>query len=1076
MPPLKNPIACDEFTSSGFFVLRTPLLPIEEFLKLSAPAAEGVQDYPAAGGDRAYARAQLRRWVERAEVREALWLASPELVQSLTTWRDDPESAKGQKLEQTLYRYFARMTARATPFGAFAGCSVGEIADHTRLEVNPGVQNRRRTRLDMEYLCNLAETISLDPALRDNVRFRRNTSLHLAADRYHHLRGDWQDGARLYRLVATEPTSALDATLLRAASGATARALASALVESDPEIAPREADDYVARLIESQVLVSDLTPPVTGPEPVTHMIQQLEQAGLPALAGALGSVADELRALDRGGLGADLQDYERIASAVSRVGGKFYPGRLVQVDVIKPAATLHLDEHLVTDTLRAIEILHSIQDNAAPPVFQRFKDEFQERYQDREVGFMEALDDEAGIGFENEDNAAAEPLIAGIDFRPAETPSDPQAGTSSATLQRCVEELRAKRHNVLELDSELLAELKTAAASPLPDAFAAMGVLFETHGKHGFYLQSVLGPSGANLLARFCHASERLTECVGEHLRAEEALQPGGPVFAEVVHLPEGRVGNVICRPSLREYEIPFLATSGVAVPRQIALSDLTVSLRGGRIVLRSKRLGREVLPRLTCAHNFAGARSLKLYKFLCLLQHQEVTSDLSWSWRDLGNAEFLPRVALGNIVLSLARWRITGELAQELGQDRTRLQEWREASQVPRFVFIAEFDNQLLIDFENPLAVATFLEHIRKQPETLLVEMFPAPGGLVVRGPEGSFVHEILVPIVRRITRPCTHNAAKTDAPRPANPVPQTPSPNLPAPVINAESDWLFAKLYCSPSHADRLLLELVQPLVEEVAAARCADGWFFARYGDPHWHLRLRFHGDPATLRAHVLPPLLRRAERFQRQGAVWRLDFDRYEPETERYGGRFGIGIAERLFQLDSELCLGLLPLVSGDAGAELRWQLAFCGVDRLLSGLGFGTAEKKALAENMRDFREQAWIVDQAYRRQLAHKFRSDDLRPTLTAILQDSSAGMFPAEAASALARFSTRLQPIRKQLEDRRQANELDTTIPDLAVSYVHMYLNRTFRAAHHEQEAVLYDLLARTYSSMLASEKRITT
>lgn len=132
-----------------------------------------------------------------------------------------------------------------------------------------------------------------------------------------------------------------------------------------------------------------------------------------------------------------------------------------------------------------------------------------------------------------------------------------------------------------------------------------------------------MGPSGANLLARFRHADQRLAECVQAHVQAEEALPSGGAVFAEIVHLPEGRVGNVLCRPVLRRYEIPLLATPGVPVDRQLALSDLTVSVRDGRIVLRSRRLGAEVLPRLTSAHNFANPRSLKLYKFLCLLQHQ---------------------------------------------------------------------------------------------------------------------------------------------------------------------------------------------------------------------------------------------------------------------------------------------------------------------------------------------------------------------------------------------------------------------------------------------------------------------
>src|SRR6185295_7783108 len=91
-------------------------------------------------------------------------------------------------------------------------------------------------------------------------------------------------------------------------------------------------------------------------------------------------------------------------------------------------------------------------------------------------------------------------------------------------------------------------------------------------------------------------------------------------VFAEIVHLPEGRIGNIAARPVLRAYEIPYLGCSGAALDRQIPVTDLRVAVRGGRVRLRSERLGREVIPRLTCAHNFS-RRSLGLYRFLCALQ-----------------------------------------------------------------------------------------------------------------------------------------------------------------------------------------------------------------------------------------------------------------------------------------------------------------------------------------------------------------------------------------------------------------------------------------------------------------------
>ena len=75
------------------------------------------------------------------------------------------------------------------------------------------------------------------------------------------------------------------------------------------------------------------------------------------------------------------------------------------------------------------------------------------------------------------------------------------------------------------------------------------------------------------LLARIEPERVVLRQHVEGHLRAEEALQPDA-VFAEVVHLPEnGRTGNVILRPALRAYEIPYLGQSGVPAERQIPVT-----------------------------------------------------------------------------------------------------------------------------------------------------------------------------------------------------------------------------------------------------------------------------------------------------------------------------------------------------------------------------------------------------------------------------------------------------------------------------------------------------------------------
>lgn len=1125
-----------EYSTSGFFVLRTPLLPFEEFLNLSR--AVSAPDALRNSGDLAEAykadcklvRARLQELAQRPEIREAVWLASPEFFESLATWWSSPESEKGQKLEHSLYRYIARMISRATPFGLFAACSIGEIGNETRLEIGGRDTYWRRSRLDMEYLCNLAEKITSDPALRNHIHFRPNTSLYLAAGRYHHAQSYSQDKMRLYRLVATEQTPYLDATLERAKSGATPHMLAQALVQDDPDIAPEEAARYVGQLIESQLLMDDLAPPITGPEPIEYMIEQLRQAEVASLADSLASISSCLQDVDKAGIGVDLGSYQNIVNTISKLPATFKVEHLIQVDAMKPAPAARLDQRLVSDIVRGVEILYSITPGGQPESLKQFHQDFQERYESREMPLLLVLDDEVGIGFERKDNAGAlaEPLLDGIDVVAGGQKTEIKAGKPEFILLRKIEELAQEGITVLSLDKKLVEDLQNQDLQnkdlqnkedpqagnplPLPDSFAVMGAvvgpLDSSPGKkNSFYLQGASGPSGANLLGRFCHAHDLLKAHVKAHLRAEEELR-SNVVFAEIVHLPEGRVGNVLFRPVLRDYEIPYLATSAVSEGKQIAVSDLMVSVSDSRIVLRSRRLGCEVLPRMTTAHGYTNPRNLKLYKFLCMLQMQDVASVVGWNWGVLEQAGFLPRVIWGNIIFSLARWRLTKEgieaLSKPRGADRLRaVDQWRKKKKIPRFVYLAESDNQLLIDFDNILSVEAFVEYIKKRPEAKLVEMLHDPQALCVQGPEGTFVNEVVIPFVRNPKPEQSEAASKSrpgksrqsdasgesresnganqhDANRPAahKSALLLSKPLAPGAVPTGlrsflpGSEWLYVKIYASASHMDRLLIQSIKPLIQGARAAGTVDRWFFIRYGDPSLHLRIRFHGDPKTLGRDLLPQLWECLNPGIQKGTIWRVQFDTYEREVERYGGLAGIHIAERLFHLDSDLVLELLNILAATGPATPRWHVACCSVDRLLSGLGMNLNDKRMLVNNLGKHYEKNFSVNQRYKKQISEKFRS--YRSALEKIIGTvEEVDGFPPLIQSTLSPCVERLKTIRAELEEKRQSGDLTQTIPELASSYVHMHLNRMFRSAQNAQEMVLYDFLARTYDSKLAKGKR---
>jgi thiopeptide-type bacteriocin biosynthesis protein len=1071
------------FSPSGFFVVRTPLLPFHELSGwgegLEAPRfqPDSPELEPALRRDRATLRARLGEFLRRPEVHEALFVASPSLHENLGLWEREPESERGEKVERSVVRYLLRMAGRPTPFGLFAGCSVGEIGERTRLQLGPRATYQRHTRLDMDYACLLAEALSRTPELRPHISYRPSTSLYGACGRLRYAEGRMIDKVRSYHLVVVEPNGYLEATLARAREGASPEALARALVEMDPEISLAEATEYVEELINSQLLVSELSPPVTGPEALPELLSQLQRlpGGAP-FVDALLPVQSALERLDAGGLGAPSGRYLEVARMLSGLPAPVELPRLFQVDMVKPAPEALLGREVVREMERGVRLLHRITPSPPQDALERFREAFLQRYEEREVPLLEALDPEAGIGFNpsNAPSGEAAPLLAGMALGGA---ANGRAGASfgerEALLLRKLEEILRTGSQVLELDDELIERLEDKERQPLPDSFAVMAALAaeseEAIARGRFQLRlHAVAASGANLLGRFCHGDALLHRKVEELLRAEEALRPDA-VFAEIVHLPQGRVGNILARPVLREYEITYLGRSGAPPERQLEASDLRISIRGSRIVLRSARLGREVLPRMTNAHNFE-FQNLGLYRFLCALQYQQQCRGVMWNWGPLANASFLPRVTHGRLVLSAARWNLWRDTLERLGKAGAArhfamIQALRAERRMPRFVALEEGDNLLPIDLDNVLGVETLVQQLKDRPMAALVEMFPGPDGLCVEGPEGRFVHEVVVPFVR--TRPAESERL------PAGPVHsvETARPSGPARSFLPGSEWLYVKLYTGAATADRLLAGAVAPLVKSALGSGAADGWFFIRYGDPDWHLRLRFHGPPERLRAlaNELPGAL---EPFHRERLLWKVQFDTYEREVERYGGPEAMLLAERLFQADSEAVLELLELLPGDEGADARWRLMLCGMDLLLSDLGLGMEARLQLVTVLREGFGREFRVDRTLERQMNERFRKErrSTEELLGSRRADSPA---LARGLEVLWRRSDKLAPVVAGLKALAAEGKLGVPIAGLAGSFLHMHANRMARSAARAQELVLYDLLNRHYSSQAARQRK---
>jgi hypothetical protein len=309
------------------FVLRTPTLPFD------------VLDRWSAQPDLASRREVLRALVDDPAVREAVFVASPDLERQIPIWQREPDAPNAVAVERALVRYISRMASRCTPFGLFASVAIAPLGPlgppgppgppgaRTLLDVAPRGAAWRRTRLDNDVL--FAFTTALG----------RNSSLYAVAARLRYAEARVAGALRSYQLVAVDPTDYLDALLVRAAGEGATRAELLDVLTADPEVSAEEAATFLDEVIDTQLLVPVLGPHVTGPEPTEGLAQLLRAHDLVDHAAVLDDARRAIGAIDDAAPGVPAEAYRAIAAELGRrLPIAIEPSRLFQVDLYKPAA------------------------------------------------------------------------------------------------------------------------------------------------------------------------------------------------------------------------------------------------------------------------------------------------------------------------------------------------------------------------------------------------------------------------------------------------------------------------------------------------------------------------------------------------------------------------------------------------------------------------------------------------------------------------------------------------------------------------------------------------------------------
>lgn len=1050
------------------FVVRNPLFPVEQFFNWKSQ--EGNTE-----ASKEILRKHLQDFYRQPIVQEALYIGSPDLHEQMLLWLENKidKPDKKEKTESSLVKYMIRMCTRCTPYGLFASCTRGTIADRTEIRIADKKNIERHARLDMDYVGEVLSHLLSRPEINEQLFFFPNTSLYPLGDNYRYIEHRFsKKSGRSYHLVQIAQSVYLEKILNAAKAGCSPKDLATVITDDD--ITSEEAVAFIEELIQSQVLISDLDPNVTGEEYFSLLLKKLK------------SLTHTEKYVEQ--FGKVVEEFKQIKSVSESPKNKFYPlivehlqhleipvhlKSLIQVDSYRSASDCSLNKKVCDDILHGASLLQLLSpENSMRDSFSDFKNAFMNRYESQWVPLVEVLDTESGIGYGKFATSGMEesPLIDKLPIGDGGSYSINQMRDAESFKWQLFQKAVLQNKTEVTIEDKTMEELSKNKVNSigLPDSVYVMVKINALsscdidNGNYTLTMNSPSGPSGGNLLGRFCHLHPEIEKLTRTVLQNEEAHLPDA-IFAEIVHLPESRTGNILMRPVLRNYEIPYLCGSTVEKEFQIAITDLWVGVENNKVMLRSKRLNKIVIPRMSTAHNFP-MTTLPVYRFLCDLQFQQI-KQYGWNWGILENRPFLPRVSYGKYIFSKAKWVLTKEDVKDCDKknDTELFEIFAEVVKkrnLPQYILLSQGDNELLLDLKNIFCVKLLLPEVNKYQSVILTETLDRPEQCWMESSDGHHAGEFIFTFKKNITAPvpAVISHAKDE------------QKNIQR-YFPVGSEWLYAKIYCGTKTGEKILSETLKPFTEELLLANIIDKYFFIRYHDSGSHVRIRFHHSAnKNFWKEVISRLQVLLQPYMDNHSVYNLQFETYQREAERYG-LDTMESSEDIFYHQSAAILNFISMIEGDEGEQYRWQVALKAIDIFLDDFGYPTLQKRDLIKSLSEIYSSEFKIDAPQQKIISERFSSN--RKIIQYLMSDEWKA--DENLNRAISVFKIHHKDYRKAIQDILSAKSVNGNIQQLNYlmpGYLHMFINRMFIGNQRKVELVIYDYLLKYYESKIAREK----
>lgn len=279
--------------------------------------------------------------------------------------------------------------------------------------------------------------------------------------------------------------------------------------------------------------------------------------------------------------------------------------------------------------------------------------------------------------------------------------------------------------------------------------------------------------------------------------------------------------------------------------------------------------------------------------------------------------------------------------------------------------------------------------------------------------------------------------------------------------------SEWIYIKVYTGSNTADKILVNELTKIISVLERKKYVDKWFFIRYSDPDFHLRIRIRVKDCNFIGEVLRLFYKYFNELMENDSVWKIQLDTYNRELERYKG-YLIELTETLFYIDSIHTLKLLRVLE-NMPLSARWLIAAKMIDCLLIDFNYNLQQRKELLESIGKSYKMEFGFNEFNSKQFNVLYRKHSHE--LEEVLWNKKTDEGYKALYSILEVRSNALKTIAQQLIEVNDGKEMKLPLS----SYLHMMLIRLFRSKNRLHELIVYNLMSRFYSSWIARMKYLS-